>query len=112
MTNHQVFIQKTLELAQNDLGLVVPNPLVGSVIVDQFENIIATGYHHKYDNIHAEIDATQIIKESLHEEIISFIAPKIIGNSTNVINNSDIFIIDNAIEFADIDYFRINYQYE
>lgn len=58
------------------------------------------------------LGSTQIIKENLHEEIISFIAPKIIGNSTNVINNLDIFIIDNAIEFADIDYFRINYQYE
>ncbi|MBC7473073.1 MAG: bifunctional diaminohydroxyphosphoribosylaminopyrimidine deaminase/5-amino-6-(5-phosphoribosylamino)uracil reductase RibD, partial [Candidatus Sericytochromatia bacterium] len=36
---------------------VAPNPLVGCVIVDQNNQIIADGYHHKHGDVHAEIDA-------------------------------------------------------
>ena len=38
-------------------GLTSPNPLVGCVITDEFDNVIATGYHHKYGENHAERDA-------------------------------------------------------
>ena len=51
------FMQKCLELAKKGYGLTSPNPLVGCVVTDEFGNIVATGYHHKYGEPHAERDA-------------------------------------------------------
>ncbi len=62
---HEKFIRKTIELAEKGLGLVAPNPLVGSVIIDEFQNIISEGYHHKHGDIHAEIDALNNITSNL-----------------------------------------------
>ena len=50
-------MEKCIELAKQAEGLTSPNPLVGCVITDEFDNIIATGYHHKYGENHAERDA-------------------------------------------------------
>lgn len=50
------YIQTCLKLAKNGAGFVSPNPLVGCVIVRDGK-IIARGYHHKYGQKHAEIDA-------------------------------------------------------
>lgn len=51
----QKYMQKCIELAK--LGKTSPNPMVGCVITDEFDNIIATGYHKKYGENHAERDA-------------------------------------------------------
>lgn len=48
---------KCIELAKLAEGKTSPNPLVGCVVTDEFDNIIATGYHHKYGENHAERDA-------------------------------------------------------
>ena len=50
-------MEKCIELAKKAEGLTSPNPLVGCVITDEFDNVIATGYHHKYGENHAERDA-------------------------------------------------------
>ncbi len=48
-------MQKCIELAKQ--GKTSPNPMVGCVITDEFDNIIATGYHKKCGENHAERDA-------------------------------------------------------
>jgi diaminohydroxyphosphoribosylaminopyrimidine deaminase/5-amino-6-(5-phosphoribosylamino)uracil reductase len=53
---HKVYMARCLELAQNGHGNVAPNPLVGAVIVHNNE-IIGEGYHIKYGDAHAEINA-------------------------------------------------------
>jgi diaminohydroxyphosphoribosylaminopyrimidine deaminase / 5-amino-6-(5-phosphoribosylamino)uracil reductase len=50
------FMRRALRLARKGEGRVSPNPLVGAVIVRD-GRIIAEGYHHRYGENHAEIDA-------------------------------------------------------
>jgi diaminohydroxyphosphoribosylaminopyrimidine deaminase/5-amino-6-(5-phosphoribosylamino)uracil reductase len=52
----ELYMSKCLKLAERGKGYVSPNPLVGCVIVKD-RKIIATGYHHKFGDKHAEIDA-------------------------------------------------------
>jgi diaminohydroxyphosphoribosylaminopyrimidine deaminase/5-amino-6-(5-phosphoribosylamino)uracil reductase len=49
-------MQKAIELAKKGEGYVSPNPLVGAVIVKDGE-IIGSGYHQKYGDFHAEVNA-------------------------------------------------------
>jgi diaminohydroxyphosphoribosylaminopyrimidine deaminase / 5-amino-6-(5-phosphoribosylamino)uracil reductase len=56
MIFHEKFMQRCIELAQNGLGNVAPNPLVGSVIVHEGK-IIGEGFHIKYGGPHAEVNA-------------------------------------------------------
>ena len=50
------YMRRCFELASRGLGHVAPNPMVGCVIVKNGE-IIAEGYHKKFGDHHAEIDA-------------------------------------------------------
>ncbi len=50
-------MQRAIRIAQSGLGLVEPNPMVGAVIVDPDRNLIAEGYHQKFGEAHAEINA-------------------------------------------------------
>ena len=50
------FMRRALLLARKGEGRVSPNPLVGAVIVRD-GRIIAEGYHRRYGEHHAEIDA-------------------------------------------------------
>ncbi|PHS06340.1 MAG: riboflavin biosynthesis protein RibD [Blastopirellula sp.] len=54
--NHNRFMLRALELAQQGEGLVEPNPMVGCLLVKD-NQIIAEGYHHQYGQAHAEADA-------------------------------------------------------
>lgn len=54
--SHDNYMKRTLELAQKGLGFVSPNPLVGCVIVKD-DQIVAEGYHQKYGEVHAEVNA-------------------------------------------------------
>ena len=56
MVNYKEAMALAINLARKGIGAVSPNPLVGAVILKD-GNIIATGYHHKFGKIHAEIDA-------------------------------------------------------
>jgi diaminohydroxyphosphoribosylaminopyrimidine deaminase/5-amino-6-(5-phosphoribosylamino)uracil reductase len=56
MPEHEIYMQRCLELAQLGIGYVSPNPMVGAVIVHE-GRIIGEGYHHKYGEAHAEVNA-------------------------------------------------------
>src|SRR6188768_3761612 len=51
-----VFMARALELAERGRGHVEPNPMVGAVIVRD-GTIIGEGWHEKYGQAHAEINA-------------------------------------------------------
>lgn len=53
-------MRRCLELAGLGAGFVSPNPMVGSVIVHQ-DRIIGEGYHQKYGQPHAEVNAVSSV---------------------------------------------------
>ena len=56
------FMQRCLDLAQLGSGYVAPNPMVGAVIVLNDE-IIGEGFHQKYGEAHAEVNAINSVKD-------------------------------------------------
>ncbi|MDR0427547.1 MAG: bifunctional diaminohydroxyphosphoribosylaminopyrimidine deaminase/5-amino-6-(5-phosphoribosylamino)uracil reductase RibD [Dysgonamonadaceae bacterium] len=55
------YMYRCLELAKKGKGFVSPNPMVGAVIV--YENkIIGEGFHRKYGQPHAEVNAINAVK--------------------------------------------------
>jgi len=56
MADHNKYMRRALELAKLGIGLVSPNPMVGAVIVCD-NAIIGEGYHQKYGQAHAEVNA-------------------------------------------------------
>jgi diaminohydroxyphosphoribosylaminopyrimidine deaminase/5-amino-6-(5-phosphoribosylamino)uracil reductase len=63
-TNHQIFMQRCLQLAQLGSGSVAPNPMVGAVLVHEGV-IIGEGYHEKYGDFHAEVNCIDSVKKEL-----------------------------------------------
>jgi len=66
MTKHdhhldEVFMQRALDLASLGLGTVSPNPMVGSVVVHEGK-IIGEGWHKKYGEAHAEVNAVESVE--------------------------------------------------
>jgi diaminohydroxyphosphoribosylaminopyrimidine deaminase/5-amino-6-(5-phosphoribosylamino)uracil reductase len=60
--NHDIFIQRCIELASNGIGKVSPNPMVGAVLV--YDNkIIGEGWHQKYGESHAEVNCINSVAE-------------------------------------------------
>jgi len=59
--NHEMFMNRCLELARKGLGDTAPNPMVGCVIVYQ-DRIIGEGYHRSFGGPHAEVNAIQSVK--------------------------------------------------
>ena len=53
---------RCLELAKQGIGNVAPNPMVGCLITHQNE-IIAVGYHEKYGEAHAEVNAINAVMD-------------------------------------------------
>lgn len=58
------YIKLAIEVAKKGQGNVSPNPLVGCVIIKN-EKIIGAGYHEKYGENHAEINAIESSNESV-----------------------------------------------
>ena len=56
MNDFNQYMGRCLELAAKGLGNVAPNPMVGCVIVHN-DVIIGEGYHQKYGEAHAEVNA-------------------------------------------------------
>lgn len=56
------FMRRCLELAVYGVGETAPNPVVGSVVVDN-DIIIGEGYHQKYGEVHAEVNAIDSVKD-------------------------------------------------
>lgn len=61
MTIDEKFMRRCLQLAQKGEGAVSPNPMVGAVIVHNGE-IIGEGYHRKFGEAHAEVNAVRAVK--------------------------------------------------
>jgi diaminohydroxyphosphoribosylaminopyrimidine deaminase/5-amino-6-(5-phosphoribosylamino)uracil reductase len=64
MSSSEIFMQRCLDLALLGMGDVAPNPMVGCVIVHD-GIIIGEGYHEKFGQPHAEVNAIRSI--SNHE---------------------------------------------
>ncbi len=60
--NHELYMRRCIELAQNGLGSTYPNPMVGSVIVHN-GTIIGEGWHQKAGQAHAEVNAVDSVKD-------------------------------------------------
>ena len=65
------FMKRCIDLASKGIGYTYPNPLVGSVIVHN-NKIIGEGYHAKYGESHAEVNAINSVsnKELLKESTL------------------------------------------
>jgi diaminohydroxyphosphoribosylaminopyrimidine deaminase/5-amino-6-(5-phosphoribosylamino)uracil reductase len=62
MNTHEQYMQRCLQLALKGLGNVSPNPIVGCVIVHD-DKIIGEGYHQKYGEAHAEVNAINSVQD-------------------------------------------------
>ncbi len=60
-------MRRCIELAQNAAGYTAPNPMVGCVIVCD-GRIIGEGYHQKYGESHAEVNAIRSVR---HPDLLS-----------------------------------------
>ncbi len=56
MRSDKVYLKRCLELAAKGTGTVSPNPLVGTVLVNNGK-VVGEGYHKRYGEAHAEVDA-------------------------------------------------------
>ena len=74
MQTHEQFMKRCLVLAIRGLGKVAPNPMVGCAIVHDGK-IIGEGYHQKYGEGHAEVNAINSVANQ-----------KILKNSTLYVN--------------------------
>ncbi len=61
MFSDEFYMRRCIELALLGAGNVAPNPLVGAVIVLD-NKIIGEGYHQKYGEAHAEVNAVNSVK--------------------------------------------------
>lgn len=57
-------MRRCIELARLGIGHVAPNPLVGAVIVYE-DKIIGEGYHKKFGENHAEVNAINSVQDPL-----------------------------------------------
>ncbi len=62
----ELYMKRALELAKCGTGFVAPNPLVGAVIVKD-QQIIGEGYHKRFGENHAEINALQDAHKKNHD---------------------------------------------
>jgi len=61
-------IQRCFDLARLGMGKVSPNPTVGSVI-STHNKIIGEGYHQKYGEAHAEVNAVLSMKKKIKKNL-------------------------------------------
>ncbi len=59
---YEKFIKKCLSLARKGHGFVLPNPMVGAILVDEKGKEISSGYHQKYGAAHAEANCLKDVE--------------------------------------------------
>ncbi len=62
MQSDEIYMKRALDLAKLGKGHVAPNPLVGAVVVHN-DKIIGEGYHEKFGEAHAEVNAIASVKD-------------------------------------------------
>jgi len=62
LVNSETYMRRCLQIAQNGLGNVAPNPLVGCVIVHD-DRVIGEGFHREFGKAHAEVNAIESVKD-------------------------------------------------
>lgn len=75
--NHEFYMKKAIELAKRGEGKVIPNPLVGAILVER-NRIIGEGFHEKYGGLHAERNA--------------FLHCNTLGNSHKITENTTLYV--------------------
>lgn len=63
--NDEYYMRQALALARRGLGKTSPNPLVGALFVKK-GGIIGRGYHRRYGEAHAEINAIRDAQEDIN----------------------------------------------
>lgn len=66
MPSHEKYMQRCIDLGHLGAGYVSPNPMVGAVIVHQ-DRIIGEGYHKKYGQAHAEVNAVNEVIDNFND---------------------------------------------
>lgn len=61
--NDEQWMRQALELAKKGEGYVSPNPMVGCVIVSRQGELIGSGYHKKFGEAHAEVNAVNSVND-------------------------------------------------
>ena len=82
-----LYMRRCLSLARKGLGRVSPNPMVGCVIVKD-GNIIGEGYHRKYGEAHAEVNAIESVKDK--ERLKGSTNPIVSGRGINMLREAGI----------------------
>ncbi len=62
MNQDELYMLRAMELAQNGLGRVSPNPMVGCVVVHD-DKILGEGWHQLYGEAHAEVNAINSVND-------------------------------------------------
>lgn len=60
-------MKKCISLAQKGEGYVSPNPLVGAIVLNKNGVIVGYGWHKKYGESHAEVNAINMAKNNGHD---------------------------------------------
>lgn len=58
-----IWMQRALSLAAKGLGYVSPNPMVGCVIVSADGDLIGEGFHERFGQAHAEVNAVRAVED-------------------------------------------------
>lgn len=58
------YMRRALQLAANGRGHVSPNPMVGALIVAPDGRVIGEGWHRRYGEPHAEVNAVRAVSET------------------------------------------------
>ncbi|TDQ11671.1 bifunctional diaminohydroxyphosphoribosylaminopyrimidine deaminase/5-amino-6-(5-phosphoribosylamino)uracil reductase RibD [Pedobacter metabolipauper] len=69
----ELYMQRCLELAEMGMGNVSPNPMVGCIIVNNGK-IIGEGYHAKFGEAHAEVNAVKEVTDRFGEAASALLA--------------------------------------
>lgn len=70
-TIYEKLMRKCINLAKKAKGNVEPNPLVAAIVYDEEKNeIISSGYHQKYGENHAEVNAINNAKGNVKNKTL------------------------------------------
>ncbi|MEQ8517726.1 MAG: bifunctional diaminohydroxyphosphoribosylaminopyrimidine deaminase/5-amino-6-(5-phosphoribosylamino)uracil reductase RibD [Cytophagales bacterium] len=72
-SREEKYMARAIDIARRGEGMVSPNPLVGAVIVYN-NKIIAEGWHEKYGEAHAEVNAINQLSDELLKKSEIFVS--------------------------------------